>query len=149
MARRVWISGAVLVAVACGAFWLLVFVPERRQIEFCTATRAEFNTLAKKRPTNITRKQWHHIVAWTLNAHANCISATRRIDPEERDQFLAELRRRLQGPVELADIDWIWDEIVRLTPGGRSYSDRWRPTTPERLCEFEAGEFSWGGIEVD
>jgi hypothetical protein len=62
-------------------------------------------------------------------------------------RFEGELKQRLSGLVTLETIDWIWDEIVRLSRNGRSYSDNYRPTRPERLKEFEGGA-SWG-IEVD
>ena len=149
MRRRVLIALAVLVVAGAGAFWLWVLDPALRHAEFCRATKAEFKSLAKKRPPRVTRKQWHHIVAWTLNAHGNCITFARNIPQAERDRFLAELRERLRGPVELATIDWIWDELVRLTSYGQTYSDQWRPTTPERLREFEEGNSSWVGVELD
>ena len=131
-------------------FWLRVFEPFRRHHEFCRTTRAELETLAKKRPTGISRKQWHHIVNWTLNAHSNTLVATRQMPREEMDRFETELKQRLQGPVDLGTIDWIWDEFVRLAPGwGPSYSERWRPTSPEKLREFEESSDTIIGVEVD
>jgi hypothetical protein len=99
--------------------------------------RADIESLAKKRPPDVSRKQWENVVDWTLNAHGNCLTFHRGIPADEMAGFEAELKRRLSGTVNLATIDWIWDEIVRLTPNGRRYSDNWRPTTPERLKEFE------------
>lgn len=89
------------------------------------------------------------MVAWTLNAHSNCITFSPNIPQAERDRFLANLQERLRGPVELTTIDWIWDELVRLTSYGKTYSDNWRPTLPERLREFEEGNSMWVGIEVE
>ncbi len=94
------------------------------------------------------RNQWENFVGWTLNAHGNCLTFHRNIPADEMMRFEAELRQRLAGTVSLETIDWIWDEIVRLTPEGQRYSDNWRPTLPERLKEFEDGNTSWG-IEVD
>jgi hypothetical protein len=65
------------------------------------------------------------------------------------DRFERELNRRLKGPVDLQTIDWIWDEMARLTPNGKTYSDSYRPTTPERLKEFEEGSFSWPDLGVE
>jgi hypothetical protein len=145
--------GGLVAFLAClgagaTALWVMFFEPEQRHGEFLHATKAEFKSLAKKRPPTLTRKQWENIVAWTLNAHANCLILARNIPQAERNQFLAELRERLRRPVELRDIDWIWDELVRLTSWGRSYSEMFRPTTPERLKEFEEGNDHWG-IDVD
>jgi hypothetical protein len=57
----VLIAVAVLIAAGGGAFWLWVLDPAMRHAEFCRATKAEFESLAKKRPPTITRKQWHHV----------------------------------------------------------------------------------------
>jgi hypothetical protein len=129
-------------------FWVRVLEPDRHHREFCRIVYANLYSLAKKRPPTITRKQWENVVAWTLNAHANCLVPYRSIPPDEMVRFEVELKRRLAGPVDLATIDWIWDEIVRLTPGGQRYSDDWRPTLPKRLQEFEEGGINWG-IEVN
>jgi hypothetical protein len=131
MARRVWLALIGCMFVGSVAFWWYKVEPIRRHFEFCREVKSELGTLAKKRPAGITREQWQQIVAWTLNAHANTLVATSRIPPDERERFVAELRRRLQGPVDLGTIDWIWDEFVRLAPGwGPSYSEQWRPTSP-------------------
>jgi hypothetical protein len=147
MSRRSVLILTACVIALCAVVWVCVIEPNRRHLQFCRETRAEFELLVGKRPPTITRKQWQHVVAWTLNAHANCMF-TRTIPQTDRDQFLTELRRRLQEPVDLTTVDWIWDELVRLTPNGGTYSDRYRPTTPERLREFEEGNVTWG-IEVD
>jgi hypothetical protein len=147
--RRILLGYAAFIASCVIGFWLWFIVPAKRDAAFYRATKAEFQSLAKKRPPNITRNQWHHIVAWTLNAHANCFSVVRSIPQEEREQFLKELRERLQSDVDLATIDWIWDELVRLTSYGQTYSERWRPTSPEKLLEFEADGIIWAGVYVD
>lgn len=149
MEHRLQIVVAILIATAGGVFWFSVVDPARRHAEFCQATKAEFESLAKKRPPTITRRQWQNVVSWTLNAHGNCLQFAQNLPQSERDRFLTQLRQRLQGPVELETVDWIWDEIMRLTPNGRRYSDRWRPTTPKRLQEYKDGDLERGGIEVD
>ena len=52
--------------------------------------------------------------------------------PETRDRaelqrFADELEHRIHGPVDLKTIDWIWDEIERISKYGKKYSDDWRP----------------------
>jgi hypothetical protein len=107
--------------------------------------------LAKKRPPNITRRQWNNVVGWTTTAHGNTLAATRWIPREQMDNFESELHLRLQGPVDITTIDWIWDEFERLAPNyGPEYSRKYRPTSPEQLREFEEGPFTWSLlIEVD
>jgi hypothetical protein len=141
-------SIGLCVLTAGALIWFRMTQPLQRHSEFYHRVRADLETLAKKRPPNVTRKQWEQIVGWTLNAHGNCLASQQNMPPEEMNRFEAELTQRLQGTVDLGTIDWIWDEIVRLTSSGRTYSDRWRPTSPEKLKEFEEGNHSWG-IDVD
>jgi hypothetical protein len=135
--RSLLLVFAVGVAVPCVSFQAWAIIPTIGHKEFCDATRAELKTLAEKRPPDVTPRQWDEVVFWTLNLHANCIMSNMRMPRAERAKFLAELRERLSGPVDLKTIDWIWDEVVRLSPGcGKTYSERHRPTTPERLREY-------------
>lgn len=147
--KRRWLLAVVACLVAAGAaFWWGLLEPYQRNLDFCEATRAELQTLAKKRPANLSRKQWNNVVAWTLNGHGDILCAERYGIPRaEMVRFEAELRRRLQGPVDLATIDWIWDEFERLAPHNASiYSPKWRPTSPEKLREFEEGNVTWSLI---
>ena len=43
------------------------------------------------------------------------------------ERFADELEHRIQGPVDLKTIDWIWDEFERISKYGTHYSDEWRP----------------------
>src|SRR5260370_80837 len=128
-----WLPLALAACLIIGVvvwFWVSVMRPAHRREEFLRATRAELESLAKKRPPGVTRRQWHHVVAWTLNAHSNTVVARPRIPWVAMDQFESELERRLQGPVDLGTIDWIWDGFVRLAPGsGPRYSEWYRPTS--------------------
>ncbi len=137
MPRRSTIVVVACLAFGVAAFWQWRIVPIRRHMAFCDETRVEFMSLASKRPHDVSPRQWDNIVFWTLNAHGNCLTFSPEIPQPEHDRFLADLRERLRGPVDLESIDWIWDELVRLTSNGKRYSDRYRPTTPERLQEFE------------
>jgi hypothetical protein len=148
VARRWLLVCGVLFLAAAAGFWVGVVEPARRHAAFCREVRADLQSLARKRPPTVSRKQWENVVARTLNAHGNCLTFHADIPQDEMERFAAELKRRLAGPVDLSTIDWIWDEIVRLTPGGQRYSDNWRPTLPERLREFEEGNQTWG-IDVD
>src|SRR4051812_25269510 len=121
MTRRLSLTVVALLLVSGVAFWHQVVEPIRRHGKFYRAVGADLESLAKKRPSDVSRKQWESVVAWTLNAHANCFGSHHRIPSDEMARFEAELKRRLAEPVDLATIDWIWDEIVRLTPGGQRY----------------------------
>lgn len=145
---RSCVAVSILLLVGGLACWLRFVEPIRRHGEFCRHVRHDLESLATKRPSGVTQKQWEHVVAWTLNAHGNCLTFHTEIPQNEMDRFKTELKQRLAGPVSLQTVDWIWDEIVRLTPNGQQYSTNWRPTLPERLKVFEQGNSTWG-IKVD
>jgi hypothetical protein len=139
--KHMWL----LVIVVVGTFfWFETLEPLRRHRQFCEIVQAEFLSLAKKRPPNVDRHQWEGVVAHTLNALANCFTFARNIPRAAMDGFETELHRRLQGHVDLSTIDWVWDEVVTLTPYGKQYSDNWRPTSEFWLAEFAKGNASYG-----
>ncbi len=144
MKHRARIIGVVVLLIGGASFcWIWKIEPIRRHLEFCRTTRADLETLVHKRPPELTRKQWENVVAWTFNAHANCITSERDIPRADMDRFSKQLKQRLAGPVTLDTIDWIWDEIVRITRHGKQYSDNWRPTHANPIEEG-----NWG-IHVD
>jgi hypothetical protein len=66
-------------------------------------------------------------------------------DKEERFQHFAdELEVRLRSPVDVETIDWIWDEIERLSNNGKRYSDDFRPVRNGQLKEPD-GTLGWPG----
>lgn len=85
-------------------------------------------------------------MGWTLNLHANCASDFTQVDSRAAEVFVDELERRIGGTVNLATIDWIWDEYSKFTKHGKEYSDKYRPTDPERLAGAQPGCF---GIQVN
>ncbi|MCE9560774.1 MAG: hypothetical protein K8U57_01840 [Planctomycetes bacterium] len=74
MTRRLCLAATVLLLVGGLVFWFHVVEPILRHKEFCRNVRADLKSLATKRPPNISRKQWENVVAWTLNAEANCLT---------------------------------------------------------------------------
>lgn len=87
--------------------------------------------LQGNRPANVPADRWEHLCSWTVNLHGNCGVIWNAVEPEWREPFAAELRRRVSGPVSVADIDWIWDEYAAHTTGGPRYSREYRPTRTE------------------
>jgi len=103
--------------------------------------------LAQRRPKNVTRKQWVWVVGNTHNALCNCLYLPGCIIDEERYyRFADELEEKNRGEITLSTIDWIWDEIEQMSRNGRSYSERYRPTTPDHFRD--AGPMDFGDIKV-
>src|SRR5687768_9832635 len=107
--------------------------------------RVNLKSLADKRPPDVPPGQWEFMVGNTMNLHLNCGLSPANVDREQMWPFLEELERRLQGPVTVATIDWIWDEYARITRGGRGYGERYRPTRSPDLQYAQPGCF---GIRV-
>jgi len=143
MSRKGWMILAAVVALtgAAAAFWFLWIRPIHEHFIWYGRVRAALEPLAGKRPADVPPGQWEFMVGWTLNLHANC-GTEQRIDRNERQAFLDELERRLQGPVGVDTIDWIWDEYIRITKGGRHYDENWRPTRSPDLPHAQPG--MWG-----
>lgn len=96
-----------------------------------------------RRPAEVPPGQWEFLVGWTLNLHANC--GTFRTAISDRDharRFAEALVERLRQPVDVATIDWIWDEYESFTSGGRSYSEKYRPTRSPDLKHAQPGCFN-------
>src|SRR5262249_15063909 len=83
----------------------------------------DIDALVRKRPAGMTKTRWLIVVRWTRELHCSCgRGPTNQISTQWQERFVTELARRLQRPITLADIDWIWDEYAANTPGGQSYS---------------------------
>ena len=93
-------------------------------------------------------RKWYNAIGWTHNALGNCLAVpefSKGAEPKtEFSQFADELERRVDGDVGPQTFDWIWDEVVRLSNYGKSYSDRFRPLTGGQLKD--PGNFEWAGI---
>ena len=102
-------------------------------------------SLEDRYPDGVPQKKWDNAVAWTWNAIGNCLAMSEYLtDGKNSEQqfarFADELEQRAQGRVGPETIDWIWDEIERLSKNGKSYSERWRPVHGGRLKESR-GDF--------
>ena len=125
----------LLCAAAIGAplwFYFSVFRPHQQHLKWYREVEGCIIRLADQQPDGLNQAQWAGCVFWTWQLHTNWGPAFRE---PAASRFLADFDRRLDGEVDLATIDWVWDQYDRGTPGGGRYSDRYRPTTPEKLKE--------------
>lgn len=143
--RLLLVAGFVFVGGLALA-WFGWVQPIHEHLRWHRQVRPDILALAHKRPLGVSNGQWEFAVGWTLNLHANAGGIHTTVDPDWRLGFAAELRRRLDGPMTLADIDWIWDEYAAHTKYGPSYSDKYRPTRSEAFAHAEQGCF---GIPVE
>ena len=136
-----WLATVAVLAGAASAFWFFALRPIEEHRRWHERARAGIRALADKRPADVPLGQWEFMVGWTLNLHANWGTSHTWVDREQMWPYLDELERRLQGPVGVATIDWIWDEYARITKGGRGYGERYRPTRSPDLEFAQPGCF--------
>jgi hypothetical protein len=121
------------------SFWMFVLRPREQHSEWYHDIEDHIVMLADKRPDGVSPSQWAYCLSWTWQLHSNC-GGYEYFDHSERARFLAEFDRRITETVNLGTIDWIWDEYVEHSRGGRHYSRRYRPSDPDHLRDFLAGK---------
>jgi hypothetical protein len=94
--------------------------------------------LADKRPPDVSPSRWAYYLHWTWQLHTNH-GGYEYFKRRERERFLRNLDRRLAGKVDVATIDWIWDEYVK-NAGAGYYSERFRPTDPTTIRGYFTGQ---------
>jgi hypothetical protein len=147
MSRKIVKAIWAIVAIVVLGIAFVVF-PQMRHVHNCQRVEADVRALALKRPADVTRDQWQYMVGWTINDVGNCLASPRYADSGKLAQFANELHLRCAGKIDVSTIDWIWDQIAEMSPNyGKPYSDKYRPTTPERLEQAPYEHFS--GIEVN
>ena len=135
--RSLFVLLAVLAVMFAGYGWF-----HRRYVEprrACEAIQRRLNSLAGRRPQDMTRRQWESAVAWTSNLHGNSLMFAQADGPTIR-RFEGQLAKKLAGDVNMETIHWIWDEYADICPGGASYQ-RFKPMM---LDEIEHGGANWG-----
>ena len=111
--------------------------------ELASRVDASLYSLMERRPDGISKGEWEFIIGWTLNGHANCMGGTERVDLAEYAKFADMLENRSRKHVDLALIDWIWDEIERIGVDGQKYSAEYRPTRYDRFRGAQEGCFGF------
>ena len=138
----------VLIITIVGVFFLTWFAlvnPHQEHQRWYDRVSKDLHALTAKRPPDVSREAWEFVICWTLQLHGNC-GWRSFVDPAKREPFAAELERRLASPVNMATIDWIWDDYCGLSRLGQSYSNRFRPTHPDNFKHVAIG--GGCGIEV-
>jgi hypothetical protein len=121
-------------------FWLAGLQPAAEHRQLFNEIRQCLGTMRHKRPKGLSQEKWAFSVGQTQNALGNCCGARAYItDYEHFRRFVTELKRRVDGDVDLQTIDWIWDEFVAFSSPGAGYSERYRPTSRGRLKEAATG----------
>ena len=92
------------------------------------------DSLEAKCPASMTEGQWESAITWTETLVGNSIPCQPDVDLRDLRRFQTELQEKAEGNVDLRTIDWIWDQVARLTQTGKKYQD----FRPHMLEEIEA-----------
>jgi hypothetical protein len=123
------VFGVVLMAA-----YRFVLLPSLRFNETRDRIQMLVQELAQHQPTGVSIRQWSFVVGWTGTAVGNIFFVPSSVkDNQKYYDFADEFEQRLQGNVDMSTINWVWDQYEELSEIGRGYSERFRPTTPERL----------------
>lgn len=126
--RMLLLIALVALPLAFDSHYLQPFGEHHR---YYARVQASLLAMQGKRPANVTPEQWDHMLLWTTNLHGNCGGHLSYLDMPQAEAFADALELKVQGPVGVATIDWIWDEYMRISRL-KSYN-RFRPNTSENL----------------
>jgi hypothetical protein len=141
-----WLFLVLLLGWAVYPKWRDIIAPALAHTRWYDHVRASLASLRLRRSPDVSQKQWQYVVGWTLNAHANCCAIREAVDLDAREEFSKQLDQKLAGTVDMGTIDWIWDELEKISRLGSHYSERFRPTIPRNLRDAEF--WSWPDLEV-
>lgn len=86
--------------------------------------RGVFEELRERCPPRVNAKAWDEAINWIIIASANICTSPDRVSNAEMAALRADIDERLEGPVDLETLFWIWDRLGRTGPEGKLYVDR-------------------------
>lgn len=127
-----WLLGLAVLAACVVPLALRVF----RHVAYAQDRRAAqdmVNQLRHLRPPDVDAETWEMASGWAITAYCNVCFSPDHVPHDELRRFRAELEAKLQGPVDLATIDWVWERLGQTGPSGLSYKQRFEPQYRESL----------------
>lgn len=116
------IAIAVFTISAVGGYYYFSSAKPRNHFENIDGL---IQSLADKRPSDMSPDQWACAVAWTSSLHAKSLLLS-QTSTLEIAAFEQRLREKLAEPVDMQTIDWIWEEYANAGPAGEGYQ-RFKP----------------------
>jgi hypothetical protein len=121
---------AVAFCIALPALWIwpqFVYGRER------SAGYEVVAQLVDRRPADVTPAVWEVATSSAITAYANVCFSDEHVPIDELRRFHADSKARLEGEVNLATIDWVWQRLGETGPHGRQYRDRFESQYRDRL----------------
>lgn len=118
----------VCVAILATAFACLAFVGKITEYPRHQSRGARLlETLDTRCPATVSPQTWDDATGWAITAYHNICFNANHTTLKELDSFVADTEERLNGPVDLATIDWIWARLAATGPHGEAYASRFLP----------------------
>ncbi|NQT35958.1 MAG: hypothetical protein HQ581_00625 [Planctomycetes bacterium] len=108
-----------------------IIVPHHRFVSTHKRIETSVDRLSNRSPAGVTPAKWDDSVWWAHEAVGCGLALPEYIQDMPRyHRFADELEERLDGEVDMATIDWIWDEYVAISVDGQDFAESHRPTGP-------------------
>ena len=118
----------VLVGAAAAVF--AVFAAFLRITEYSRYQRAGavvVESLAGRRPANVSQKTWDDATGWAITAYHNVCFSEGHVPLPELHAFIRDVDAKFDGPVDLNTVDWIWTRLASTGRHGKQYAERFEP----------------------
>jgi hypothetical protein len=129
--RKAMLAVAILAVLL--AYFLVplgrLTVYHRVQREMDAAIRA----LEYRVPPGVSPAVWECAWGWTSTAYGNVCFSEEHVSTEELYRLRKDLMPKLQGPVDLQTLVWVWDRLAQTGPHGRRYVGQHKPSFLECL----------------
>lgn len=116
------------IGLTLAILWPLVSeVRQRRQdYRYVDHVRRTILSLHGRCPPDVPAGQWKEAIDWTANVIVQDFFVPRPEESMGLRELSQGLDARVQGKVDLATLQWVWDECARVCGGPDSYGIRFR-----------------------
>ena len=115
---------AILMGIVAPSFWYVTRFREHSRI--AQQTQDKISSLKARRPTEIPAAQWDRAVDWTANLIAQVYFVPEKDDPDSLGRLCDSLDGKMKGQVDLATLQWVWEECEKAPRSGAKYAIRFR-----------------------
>jgi hypothetical protein len=125
---RTMLLGVLLISVVLAVVAPFVrFVgTQRRFYGLVEQVGNDIASLELRRPADVPPDQWKRAVDWTRNLIYQVYFSPIDSDPDSLEQLRDQLRQKLNGPVDLRTLQWIWEHCENAPRQGAVWAINFR-----------------------